>query len=265
MKARIITALLLAPVVVALVLQPWPQPLILLASACTFLALREVWRMENAARRDRAIYPPLLAIAFGALAAFLMQLGDALSATWALFIIFAISVATLSAGIVFRQRLPLLIPATLWVVCPILAMMLLHRPSQGTEHYWLSPLLMTLLPVWAGDTAAIFVGKALGRNPLAPRISPGKTWEGVYAQFGGSILMGTILGPLVGHNWMTGAVCGCIAGFFGPMGDLLESALKRRSQVKDSGSLLPGHGGILDRLDSLLMPAIPIALVLLQS
>ncbi len=264
MKDRVVTALLVAPFVIALVVQPWSEPVIALASLCIFLSLRELWRMEGARDARRWIYPATITAAFAAIAQFLVRRGETLGSAWALFVVFVIAVFALAGGIYFRERKPLLLPAALWVICPVLAMILLHRPG-GSNHYWVSPILMTLIPVWAGDTAAIFVGRALGRNPLAPNISPGKTWEGLYAQFAGSAIAGALLGPAVGHNWMTGFVCGCIAGFFGPIGDLLESALKRRSQVKDSGSLLPGHGGILDRLDSILLPAIPIALILLQS
>ena len=118
-------------------------------------------------------------------------------------------------------------------------------------------LLFSLVITWVGDTAAYFVGRAVGRHPFAPHLSPNKTWEGAVASFVGSVLVGVVsshwvnigLPHLIG---MAGA--GNVAG---QMGDLLESAYKRSAGVKDSGALLPGHGGILDRIDALIL-AFPV-------
>jgi phosphatidate cytidylyltransferase len=127
-----------------------------------------------------------------------------------------------------------------------------------------SLLLITILAVWAADVAAYAFGSTFGRHKIAPRISPGKTWEGTLAGFlaaAGVVLLAT---AAVGTpDW---AVVTAIA--IGPAafaGDLLESWLKRRAGVKDSGKLLPGHGGVLDRIDSLLAAAPLVALVFLQA
>ncbi|HUG53741.1 MAG TPA: phosphatidate cytidylyltransferase [Vicinamibacteria bacterium] len=120
---------------------------------------------------------------------------------------------------------------------------------------WVVMLLLTT--VMAADSAALFVGSAVGRHKLAPRISPGKTWEGF---FGG--LLGGVLGALAvrhfGLPWLPighAVVLSLLVGVAGTAGDLAESLLKRWAGVKDSGALFPGHGGMLDRLDSLLFGA----------
>ncbi|MHB1201981.1 MAG: phosphatidate cytidylyltransferase [Acidithiobacillus sp.] len=116
-------------------------------------------------------------------------------------------------------------------------------------------LLWIIMIVSAGDVGAYLMGKRYGRHRLAPRISPGKTWEGLAGGLLGSAVMGTLGAFMVmGGGWerlIIGASLGLLAGLFAVLGDLGESFLKRRAGVKDSGHLLPGHGGLLDRLDSL--------------
>ena len=119
---------------------------------------------------------------------------------------------------------------------------------------------------WAGDTLAYFVGRAFGKHPLAPELSPKKTWEGSVGSMVGSLVVAYAFSYWIkipfGHLLAMGAV-GNVAG---QMGDLLESAYKRSAGVKDSGGLLPGHGGILDRIDALILciPAIWYYLVLVN-
>jgi len=118
-------------------------------------------------------------------------------------------------------------------------------------------LLFALVLTWAGDTTAYFVGRAIGKHPLAPDLSPKKTWEGSVGSMIGSLAVGWAFSywirmPL-GHLLAMAAI-GNVAG---QMGDLLESAYKRSAGVKDSGGLLPGHGGVLDRIDALIL-CIPV-------
>jgi phosphatidate cytidylyltransferase len=133
-------------------------------------------------------------------------------------------------------------------------------------------LLLVLGLVWIADTAAYFAGNAFGRRKLAPGISPGKTWEGVAGALGASLVY-AIIGALPGlplspyiqgaagwARYLAGAALLCGVSV---VGDLFESALKRRAGAKDSGTLLPGHGGILDRIDSV-MPTLPIAALMLD-
>ncbi|MCE9641278.1 MAG: phosphatidate cytidylyltransferase [Betaproteobacteria bacterium] len=125
-----------------------------------------------------------------------------------------------------------------------------------------NPLLLLFLfgVVWIADTAAYFFGKTLGRRKLAPAISPGKTWEGVGGAFAAVTVYALVLylGQFIGHDLQF-----LIAAFFGMtvfsiLGDLFESWLKRGAGVKDSGTILPGHGGMLDRIDGV-MSALPLA------
>jgi phosphatidate cytidylyltransferase len=118
-------------------------------------------------------------------------------------------------------------------------------------------LMFTLVITWVGDTAAYFVGRAIGRHPLAPHLSPKKTWEGSIASLIGSLLVGAAFG-----RWLFAPLDVLLAMAFvgniaGQVGDLLESAYKRSAGVKDSGGLLPGHGGVLDRIDALIL-AVPV-------
>jgi phosphatidate cytidylyltransferase len=125
-----------------------------------------------------------------------------------------------------------------------------------------TPLLLAVVPVWAGDIAGIFVGRAWGRRPLAPQISPNKTVEGAVGNLLACLAAGAALGVWTGFGPGLGLAAGALGGTFGQAGDLFESSLKRSAGVKDSGNLLPGHGGILDRIDSLLF-ALPVVAVLL--
>jgi len=129
------------------------------------------------------------------------------------------------------------------------------------------PLLVFLMVcVWAGDIAALYIGKNFGKHKLAPKLSPGKTWEGSAASLAGSMLVAAIVfwvgdalsdrGNMLLHIqeplWQL-MLLAVIVNAAAQLGDLLESAIKRGADVKDSGTMLPGHGGILDRIDALLL------------
>jgi phosphatidate cytidylyltransferase len=126
-------------------------------------------------------------------------------------------------------------------------------------------VLLPLLTTWVGDSAAYFAGRAWGRAKLAPSVSPGKTVVGAVAGLIGSTLIAVALSafvladlPVTRVNVLTAAWIGLLLGASGQVGDLTESMLKREAGVKDSGALLPGHGGMLDRVDSLLF-SVPTA------
>ena len=125
-------------------------------------------------------------------------------------------------------------------------------------------VLQVLVLVWVADTTAYFVGRAWGRRKLAPAISPSKTWEGAWG-----VIAGAVAYAIIGGTFLTGvgawpvyAVVAVLLGAISIVGDLFESAAKRQAGVKDSGTLLPGHGGILDRVDSA-TAVLPIAALLL--
>ncbi len=128
-------------------------------------------------------------------------------------------------------------------------------------------IFVLLAASWLGDTGAYFAGRALGKHKLAPSLSPKKTWEGAIGGFftsmGGAVLFGWLFG--VDASWVILAVLGGVLDAFGVLGDLAESMLKRAFGVKDSGGILPGHGGILDRVDSVLFaaPVLYLAVLLL--
>ena len=120
-----------------------------------------------------------------------------------------------------------------------------------------------LVVIWANDIAAYFVGLAIGRHKLAPRISPGKSWEGAFGGLAGGAVAGLLVASWLGMGSGQAAVWAAAITIVSQAGDLFESALKRRAGVKDSGRLLPGHGGVLDRFDGVLI-ASPVAYVLLR-
>jgi len=131
----------------------------------------------------------------------------------------------------------------------------------GLAMVRLEPLvvLLVLVLVWIADSAAYFVGRAWGRRKLAPAISPGKTWEGVAGGLIGAALYAIIIAFFTDPGaWLALVVTALLLGMASIVGDLFESAVKRQAGVKDSGSVLPGHGGILDRIDSA-TAALPIA------
>lgn len=142
--------------------------------------------------------------------------------------------------------------ALLLVAFPLTYAIRLHAGNQGPAL-----LLFALVITWVGDSAAYFAGRAVGKHFLAPHLSPKKTWEGSVAGFAGSLVVAVIF-----RRWLNAslplllgmAAAGNVAG---QMGDLLESAYKRSVGVKDSGGLLPGHGGVLDRIDALIL-TIPV-------
>ncbi len=179
-----------------------------------------------------------------------------------------------SVGTVFFVFVLGLMALTLWTRRPLVealpsagisssALLLVAFPlSYAVALHGLGPmgpkmLLFACGITWAGDTAAYFVGRGIGKHLLAPKLSPKKTWEGSVGGMVGSLAVAYAFGYWikipVGHLLAMGAI-GNVAG---QMGDLLESAYKRSAGVKDSGGLLPGHGGILDRIDALIL-CIPV-------
>lgn len=115
---------------------------------------------------------------------------------------------------------------------------------------WL--VMFTFLCTWACDTGAYFMGRFYGKTKLAPNLSPNKTWEGAIGGFVATLLMAVIAGYIIHLPVFHALALGTIFGILSPLGDLSESAIKREVDIKDFGTIVPGHGGILDRFDSLL-------------
>ncbi len=116
-------------------------------------------------------------------------------------------------------------------------------------------ILAFFILIWSNDTFAYLCGRALGKHALAPNISPKKTWEGFFGGLSFTILAAVILGHTMELEYWLIIPIAAIISVFGTIGDLLESYLKRQANLKDSGSLIPGHGGILDRIDGILIAA----------
>lgn len=117
-------------------------------------------------------------------------------------------------------------------------------------------LLLTLVAVWLADSGAYVFGRLLGKHKLAPAISPSKTWEGYIGGAMTALAGGAVVGLVSPLGLLSGLLVGGLVGAFGVMGDLIESLIKREAHAKDSGTLIPGHGGVFDRIDSLLWGAV---------
>ena len=123
-------------------------------------------------------------------------------------------------------------------------------------------VLTVVLAIWVGDSVALFAGRAWGKRKLAPLISPNKSQEGAIGGLVASMIVGAVSFQSFGlGSWKLGLFAGAVISIAGQVGDLAESVLKRQAGVKDSGSLVPGHGGILDRIDELLF-AFPAGLLM---
>jgi phosphatidate cytidylyltransferase len=157
--------------------------------------------------------------------------------------------------IVIVTSRPNLALGALYCGLPALALIVLRRQDDG-----ILLTLWALALVWACDIGAYFAGRSIGGPKLAPRVSPNKTWAGLIGGVIAAGLFGWLLYARFGLNWQLAVATPALA-VVAQLGDLYESALKRRAGVKDSGNILPGHGGVLDRLDGL-VPVAPIAALL---
>ena len=261
---RILTAIVLVPLVLFLIFFSPREPLLLMGAVLVVaaLALWEYLGLADAmgAKTPRSASVVCLVILLAAVFRRPDLTTPVLGAlALALFIVCA-----------FRSPMNRVLPDTAYSVFGLLyigmAMATLYLLS--TQDNGPSLLLFLFLVVWTGDIAALYIGRSLGRHKLAPALSPNKTWEGSFASVVGSVLIALGLVWLAGMltersidvlsypgsilHWIGLAVLLNIAA---QVGDLVESAIKRGAGVKDSGHLLPGHGGMLDRIDALLLAA----------
>jgi phosphatidate cytidylyltransferase len=248
--SRVVVAVVGLPVVLGIVyLGGWW--LFALAAIAAVLALHEYALMI------RSLRPLILAAYVGALASLLgAQLGglEWIVGGFLLTIPLAFFLHWVAST---RQSATVAISSTVlgaaWIGVGLAHLLLLRAiPFNGRLA-----IFTVLLAIFAGDIAAFFAGRLLGRHKLAPAISPGKTWEGFVAGTAATVFVAFV--TLYKQDYVTigdSLILGAVIAIAGPVGDLFESALKRDMQVKDSGRLLGGHGGVLDRLDAPLFAAV---------
>jgi phosphatidate cytidylyltransferase len=265
---RVLTAAILSPLVVAAI---WWGPNWLVAILAALVAIAALLEFFSIAARlgFRAyrLWSCLTAVGivgqqwYASRMASINRLGDLLDRspriTLDLVLFgFVLGVAVIALG--SRRALADVLPSILatasgilFVVLPFSAVVRLH----GIDFWGPRILLFTLVLVWVGDSAAYFVGRGIGRWKMAPQISPNKTWEGAIANFLGALFVAAVFGYWTKIPPAHILAMGALASIAGQIGDLFESAWKRSGGVKDSGTILPGHGGMLDRIDALILAA----------
>jgi phosphatidate cytidylyltransferase len=265
---RILTAAILIPIVVAAI---WWGPTWLIAIVSAAVAILALWEFFSVAEHQGfhsyRLWTSLAAVGifgqqyYASRMASVSNIGEIMvrvPRTNLEIVIFGFVLGVAAIALGTRRPMGEVLPAIsvsaaglVFIVLPFSAVVRLH----GIDNFGAFLLLFTLVVVWVGDTAAYFVGRGIGRWKLAPEVSPNKTWEGAIANFLGALLVAAIFGywsKLPPIHMLAMAALGSIAG---QIGDLFESAWKRSASVKDSGSLLPGHGGMLDRIDALILAA----------
>jgi phosphatidate cytidylyltransferase len=261
MKQRVLTALLLAPIAIAAVLWLPTSLFLVLVAAITLLGL---WEWTRLAGVDDASLRSAVLAANAALMAWLAWRGwpelfkpvVLLGVLW--WVAAALWLTRVRLGQQSRRRSVLvkLLAGTLMVVPAWAALAVLH----GSDPFGPRWALFAVFLVWAADTFAYFAGSRIGGPKLAPSISPGKTWAGFIGGLVGAALICIPALPLLGLGWSALPlllVLGVVTALASVLGDLFESLMKRQAGAKDSGALIPGHGGVMDRLDSI-VAAMPV-------
>ena len=257
---RTLTALLLAPLAIGVILLP-PTWLFALVVVAVFLAALWEWTrlsgLRNRQVRGGMLGVALLVFAFlwWQMAALRWPLLVAGVAWWVLACVWLKHFAFAASPTTENRNLKL--AAGVFVVFPAFVGLLTLHGSEPYGHWW---TFLALAIVWAADIGAYFSGRFLGKRKLAPNISPGKTWAGVVGAFVAGALIAVLGGWLLGVEGagLFGlAVLAVVTVAASVVGDLVESLMKRHAQVKDSGRMFPGHGGLLDRMDSV-FAAVPV-------
>ncbi|MDE0007635.1 MAG: phosphatidate cytidylyltransferase [Gammaproteobacteria bacterium] len=254
LRTRILTAAVLAPLAIAAVLLLPPIPFAVLMG---LVALSAAWEWSAlaglGARHARAGGVALVAASLVLLLVSPGVWDAALAVVVAFWVVVAGMVLTWPRALDVVRSAPFALGMSVPALAGAwLAMVLLKSQPDGG---WI--IVWTLALVAIADSGAYFAGRRFGQRRLAPKVSPGKTWEGLAGGAAAGIVWGLAAAPWLPGSvwlWLVACIVGIIAGVFG---DLFESALKRARGVKDSGALLPGHGGVLDRLDASLA-ALPV-------
>ncbi|MFD1757351.1 phosphatidate cytidylyltransferase [Rufibacter sediminis] len=232
--------------------------------ALTLLGLLEFYRLLSARGfQPNRLIGAVLGVGLYVLG-FAVERGDVTS-DW-LFVLPPVMLLALVAELYRKKEQPftnvaLTLVGVFYIAAPFT---LLHVLAFLPDRYSWQIILGVMFLIWSSDTGAYAAGKSFGKNKLFPRISPGKTWEGWVGGVLLSLLVAWILSlyfqDLALEHWLGVAV---LVSVFGVLGDLVESMLKRSLDVKDSGTLIPGHGGILDRFDSLIL-VVPFLVAFLE-
>lgn len=266
MKLRVITAVVGIPLLLALVYfdfrvdTSWFSRvplLILLVGAAAALGAVEFYRLgTHAGARPLTVFGVIWAVLFVVAALFDVDWG-----TGAL--LASAAVLPLVWLVVFRRDTRF--QTWVWTLTGILYLgwTLGHYVALRQLDHGRELVILAVFTTFACDTSAFFVGRAWGRHHMAPAISPHKTWEGAIGGFVGAVAAALALRSLLSLgdwslplNYVEAIGVGCLIGVVAQLGDLLESLLKRRAGVKDSGNMIPGHGGVLDRIDSLVFTGV---------
>jgi phosphatidate cytidylyltransferase len=266
MKLRVITAVVGIPLLLALVYfdfrvdTSWFSRvplLILLVGAAAALGAVEFYRLgTHAGARPLTVFGVIWAVLFVVAALFDVDWG-----TGAL--LASAAVLPLVWLVVFRRDTRF--QSWVWTLTGILYLgwTLGHYVALRQLDHGRELVILAVFTTFACDTSAFFVGRAWGRHHMAPAISPHKTWEGAIGGFVGAVAAALALRSLLSLgdwslplNYVEAIGVGCLIGVVAQLGDLLESLLKRRAGVKDSGNMIPGHGGVLDRIDSLVFTGV---------
>jgi phosphatidate cytidylyltransferase len=253
---RVLSALILIPIVVAAVLYA-PAPLFVgVIAAVSLIALYEFFKIAEPSSYARFKAAGYLAAVAIDVSLYFNNLGIThaviLTVVLALFILALHGLKDLSQAITAISHTFLGVFYTSYLLGLLIPIRYAFSDIHGARY-----VLFILVIIWAGDTGAYYVGRNLGRRRLAPRISPKKTVEGGIGGLAASALIGYlfhIFWPLQ-ESALTVVALGLVLGLIGQVGDAAESLLKRGAQIKDSSALIPGHGGLLDRIDSLLFAA----------
>jgi len=252
-KKKVWTGFLIVPPVIFLITVSPPVVLILMVLAATFFGLREFYNL--ALPHSKGI-EQLIGIGLALILSIITSHGEAkvLSPFFVLLlfflsILFMATAQNLSSTI---SKMGITLFGIFYIGFLLSYVSRIRNMADG--KLWVLFLIAT---VWAGDISALFSGSFLGRHKLYPKISPNKTFEGLGGAIIGSVIVALVFTYLFIPSLGSGAciLLGIGLGIFGQFGDFTESMLKRSAQVKDSGSLIPGHGGMLDRLDSFLFSA----------
>lgn len=272
LKYRIATALILIPIVIAALFMLPPLGFAIVALVICMLAAWEWGQLSGFKTRSQRIWLAVLC-GFVLIAMMLsmpayrqpIYLPQVSGSLWASLIwwiaAFVLVIFYPKSASFWRESRILRLAFGLLTIVPFFwGMVALRQYGYAENHHtgawW---LLYVMLLVWGADSGAYLFGKLFGKHKLAPKVSPGKTWEGVIGGLVTSALISWLFGRYAPLNVVpvTLLVCSVIAALASVLGDLTESMFKREAGIKDSGNLIPGHGGILDRIDSL-TAAVPV-------